>query len=80
VPRYFFHIRNGNQFEPDEYGVELSGTEAVREEALITVGRMLQDATLAGRDTFAWTFEVVDEAGAPVLYVSCKIVIEDVPR
>ena len=80
MPHYFFHIRDGNRFEPDEYGVELSGTEAVREEALMTVGRMVQDATLAGRDAFDWTFEVVDEAGAPVLYLSCNIVIEDVPR
>jgi hypothetical protein len=80
VPRYFFHIRDGDRIEADEFGVDLSGTEAVREEALITAGQMVRDAARAGQNVFARSFEVVDEAGAPVLSFAFAFISQEAPR
>jgi hypothetical protein len=80
VPRYFFHIRDGDRFEPDEYGVELRDAEAAHDEALRAAGEMVRDAAIAGRDISARSLEVVDEAGAPVLSVAFSLISKQASR
>ena len=68
VPRYFFHIRDGQDF-PDTEGTELPDLKAVRTEALQASGEMLRSNKgtpefWSGDD---WTMIVTDEASRPVL-------------
>jgi hypothetical protein len=80
VPHYFFHIRDGDQFEPDEYGLELRDAEAARDEALRAAGEMVRDAAIAGRDVPARSLEVVDEADAPVVSVAFSLISKQASR
>ena len=68
MPRFFFHVRDGQDL-PDTEGTELPNLAAVRTEALKASGEMLRDNK--GRAEFwsghDWTMNVHDEAGRPVL-------------
>ena len=37
MPRYFFHLRFGRRFLPDDEGIELRNRTAARDEALAVV-------------------------------------------
>ena len=68
VPRYFFHVRDGQSYL-DAEGSELSDLDAVRAEALHASGDMLRGLKdeagfWSGHD---WTMKVQDEAGKDVL-------------
>ena len=68
MPRYFFHVRDGQDF-PDTEGSELPDLNAVRTEALKASGEMLRDSK--GRAEFwsgdDWTMNVMDDKGGTVL-------------
>ena len=68
MPRYFFHIRDGQDF-PDAEGTELPDRSAVRGEALQAAGEILKGTKgtgefWAGDD---WIMSVQDEHGGSVL-------------
>jgi hypothetical protein len=62
VPRYFFHVFDG-QTLPDREGTELPDYNHARREAISYAGKLLDDDASRiglGED---WHMEVVDEAG-----------------
>lgn len=63
MPTYYFDLWNGQQLDPDEFGLELSSLEAAFEMAVRTAKEMLHDAALKGEDRSAWAFKVIDERG-----------------
>jgi hypothetical protein len=65
MPRYFFHVIDGEQFL-DDTGTELAGVEAARAEAIVVSGEMLKD--LGGKfwGNGQWQVRVEDEAGNKV--------------
>jgi Domain of unknown function (DUF6894) len=44
VPRFYFDIRSGDTFTPDEEGVEFANTKEARSDASQTLGEMINDA------------------------------------
>jgi hypothetical protein len=62
MPRYFFHVDDG-EFIPDHEGVELPDLAAAQSEAVAASGAMLQD--LDGefwKRSSSWQMHVTDEA------------------
>jgi hypothetical protein len=43
MPRYFFHVQDGERI-PDEEGLILPGPDAARKEAVVAAGEMLKDS------------------------------------
>jgi hypothetical protein len=64
MPRYFFHLTNGNQMLDDPDGLELPGEAAAREEAVLVAGD-LKDR-LRPRDWTGWVVSIRDEQGNQV--------------
>jgi hypothetical protein len=62
MPRYFFHIFNGSA-HPDAEGIELSGLEEAREEAVQTAGEIIQGEGIKSLKDSDWRMEVTDAAG-----------------
>ena len=59
MPKYFFHVRDG-EYMPDEEGVELPSLSAAKREAVAFSGRLLADNAdkfWGGED---WFVEVTD--------------------
>ena len=50
MPRYYFDIREGNDFAPDDEGLELSSIQAVQEEAARSLADMARDAVRKNHD------------------------------
>ncbi|MBE7180821.1 MAG: hypothetical protein INR71_06360 [Terriglobus roseus] len=72
MPRFYFNVFDGLlAVDPD--GVELSGVEAVREEAIrISGGIIGRDAALiSAGDT--WAMEVTDQLGRRLLHLTFSI-------
>jgi hypothetical protein len=63
MPRYFFDIRDGADFFPDEEGQELLDLHEAKEEAASTLAAMARDSLRRGTHE-KLTIEVRDEAGS----------------
>jgi hypothetical protein len=64
MPRYYFHLTDGNQVLDDPEGLELPGAAAAREEAVL-VAADLKDR-LKPRDWSGWVVSICDEQGNQV--------------
>jgi hypothetical protein len=65
MPRYFFHVIDGEELR-DAVGTELAGVPEARAEAIVVSGEMLRD--LGGRfwGNGQWQVRVEDETGNKV--------------
>ena len=67
MPRYFFHVDDGQDVTHDDDGIHLPDLDAVREEATESAREIMSESVLAvGRRT-GKKFVVTDEAGIVVL-------------
>jgi hypothetical protein len=76
MPRYYFDIREGEDFAPDEEGLELPSIQAVQEEAARSLADMARDSIRkvdGGGHQMA--IEVRDDHG-PVLQVKLTYEID----
>ena len=78
MPRYFFHLRFGRRFLPDDEGIELRNRTAARDEALAVV----RDPANPGRQRWAsWFLEVADERSGffrtPIGHPALELVTPD---
>jgi hypothetical protein len=66
MPRFYFHVRDGKEIIDDE-GLELSGLDEAREQAVIGAGEAIRDLGKrfwnSGEE---WHMDVTDESGATV--------------
>jgi len=62
MPRYFFHTFNGSA-HLDTEGTELPGLEEARQEAVKTVGEIIQGNGVDSWTGSDWHMEVTDAAG-----------------
>lgn len=60
MPRYFFHVHDGVDFE-DLQGSELPGIDAARKEAVRFSAALLADHSTAFWNTGTWEMRVTDE-------------------
>jgi len=65
VPRYFFHVHDGEDLL-DREGVELPGPVEAREQAIATAGEMIRQSGVVLSDGSVWTMRVVNENGGEV--------------
>jgi hypothetical protein len=66
MPRYFFHIRDG-EYIPDHHGTELPDDEAAKHEAIAASSEALRALGSRFWDGSQWQMIVVDEAEHEVL-------------
>ena len=63
MPRYFFHVDNG-EFVPDATGTELPGLDAARVEAVRASGEMINDVSREfWEEVSPWDMHVTDDQG-----------------
>jgi hypothetical protein len=65
MPRYFFHIHDGQDF-PDDDGAVLDDEVAARAQAIATAGAILKDEGEKFWGGTEWRMNVVDEGGQTV--------------
>ncbi|HEX8164896.1 MAG TPA: hypothetical protein VF601_03815 [Beijerinckiaceae bacterium] len=59
MPRYFFHVHDGRDI-PDKEGVELSGPEEARNQAVTACDEALKDLDGEFWESSIWTMTVED--------------------
>ncbi len=69
MPRYFFHIRDGENTIPDEEGLELADNEAAEVEARRSAMEMLADAQREATDIAQQVIEVTRPDGVVIARV-----------
>lgn len=74
MPRYYFQVHDGTD-EQDRDGMELSGTDAARLQALRLAGEIIRDAGIRGSSRQDWDIVVTDHTGL-VLFRMAFIVSE----
>ena len=60
MPRYYFHVFDGQDF-PDDEGVELLDDGAAKDQAILAAGDMLREIGFEFWDGEGWVMKVVDE-------------------
>jgi hypothetical protein len=76
MPRYYFHIRNEDDFVPDVEGIEMPGARAAREEAEYAAREILADRVRRGEVIDGHEFEVRDDEGTKLFTVPFKSVLK----
>jgi hypothetical protein len=66
VPRFYFHVREGEKLTLDTEGTELADLAAVRHEAVHAAKEALIDAIRTDHSFDHQVFEIADEDGAVV--------------
>ena len=75
MPRFFFHLHNGENV-PDGEGMELPDREAAHGEAIRNARSIMAGDILEGRLPLGDVIEVVDETGAAVTTVAFRDAVE----
>ena len=64
MPRYFFHIVNGDlPLVPDDEGGEFEGYERAKQEAVESLRDLLSDAVKCGNKVTGLAIQIMDQAG-----------------
>ncbi|WP_426127698.1 DUF6894 family protein [Pararhizobium sp. PWRC1-1] len=61
--RFYFHLRDGEQFEEDIDGIELPDVDSARTEAVVAAREILFEHIALGVPVGGQVFEVCDEEG-----------------
>jgi hypothetical protein len=70
MPRFYFHLRTGDDWIPDEGGIDLTDLSAAKREAEIAAREMIAEAIKAGEEQVPTAFVIADDAGRAVESVS----------
>ncbi len=80
MPRYYFHIRQGDVLVEDPERIEVAEIESLEEEAIEAARDLLAEGDIQGLDRRAWVFEVA-ETGKVVLELPFEDAVEpNLPR
>ncbi|HEY0627082.1 MAG TPA: hypothetical protein VGD10_10155 [Allosphingosinicella sp.] len=63
MPRFYFHVCNGNGLTEDEEGQELPSVEAARKQALLEARSIMSEEMREGELNLASFIEVQNDAG-----------------
>jgi len=70
MPRYFFHIRQGEDFIPDDEGAEFEDLESAKAEAAHSCRDLAIQELRDGGQVTLWEIEIRDESGK--LVYTCR--------
>jgi len=76
MPRYFFHIREHDNFDEDLEGIDLPSVDAAHAEALAAAREMVAELVKYGEWIDGKTFEVCDESGSIIHRLPFRSVID----
>jgi hypothetical protein len=76
MARYYFHTREGDDYEEDKEGIDLPSIDAVRKEAILAAREMVAELVLQGSVIDGKRFEVTDEGGNLVAEIPFLSVIK----
>ena len=68
MPRFFFHVRHGEDIEPDLTGLDLPSAEIAQSAGLRALHDLHDEMAVEGLKD--WTLEIADEEGAIILRLS----------
>lgn len=63
MPRYYFHLTNGEQVLNNHQGLDLPGDAAARDDALALARGLKNGAVMEGWDWDGWFINIIDERG-----------------
>ena len=62
--RLYFHVKDHSEVIPDREGVEVSGPQEARIQALLAAEELRREDPSSARDLSGWTITVADGSGA----------------
>ena len=69
MPRYYFHVREGETFVEDPDGVILADLAAAHQEAFKAAREILSEWVLKGKRINGQEFVICDESGQPIAQI-----------
>ena len=75
MPRFFFHLHNGEDV-PDREGMDLPDREAAHGEAIRNARSIMAEEIMEGNLPLRDVIEVVDESGVAVMTVAFRDAVE----
>ena len=66
MPRYYFHLTNGEQVLDNHKGLDLPGDAAAREDAVVLARDLKHGAAMPGWDWAGWFVVIKDQRGNKV--------------
>src|SRR6476659_7946841 len=66
MPRYYFHITNGQESLDNPKGMDLPGNATARQEAVVLASELRHGKVMPGRSWEGWFVSVVDQHGHQV--------------
>jgi len=78
VTRYFFDLRDGDEFSPDDEGTKLDGVEAVRAEMIAAFPAIAAQRIRDNRDRAEFEMRVRDDVGHEVMRASLSFTLTQV--
>lgn len=77
MPRYHFHLTNGQEILDNPKGLDLPGNAAAREEAVVLARELKEGKAMPGRNWDGWFVEIKDDHGHRVDSVPIDVVPEE---
>ncbi len=75
MPKYYFHIRDGEEFEVDAIGTEFANLELAVNDAQLAAREMIAELLMAGELLDGQQFEIADNRGKIVATVPFQSVL-----
>ncbi|MBX9457883.1 MAG: hypothetical protein KL863_18750 [Rhizobium sp.] len=75
MPRFYFHVRDGDELIEDPEGIEMPGSDAAEAEATTAARELLAEQLKFGSALDSRAFEILDEKGEKVLSLPFRSVL-----
>lgn len=72
MARYYFHVRDGEQFEEDPEGAEFQTVDNAIREAFLAARELIAAKVLAGEVIGGQVFEIADDTGQVIEKVAFR--------
>lgn len=77
MARFYFHLRKGNKFIPDDDGEDFADASAAKLEAIASAREILAGAIRSGHASVPDAFVIADEAGQEIDTVPLVMVLPE---
>jgi hypothetical protein len=73
--RFYFHLKDADEFIVDDEGLELPGVNEAKRMALLSARELLADAIKSGKSRVPEAFVIADEQGRAIATVPFAVVL-----